>query len=79
MEKDVIEVIETSEPANDDYNKDLCVSVVLDDTGRGGDGDERPVITRFRTYRYRYRQQQKLTSDGKGSCRGDRDRRINKQ
>ena len=47
MEKDVIEVIEISEPTNDQQNKDLCVSVVVDDTGRGGDGDKRPVITRF--------------------------------
>ena len=47
MEKDVIEAIETSELTNDDYNKDLFVFVILDDTGRGGDRDKRPVITQF--------------------------------
>ena len=47
METDVIGVIENSKPTNDDYNKDLCVSVVLDDTGRDGDGDKQPVLTRF--------------------------------
>ena len=58
MEKDVVEAIETATRTNDKQNKDLCIAVELDDTGGVGDGDEGPVIIRFRTDRYRYRQQQ---------------------
>ena len=54
MEKDVVEAIETATPTNDKQNKDLSIAVELDDTGGVGDGDEGPVIIRFRTYRYRY-------------------------
>ena len=54
MEKVVVEAIETSEPTNNEQHKGLCVAVELDDTGGGGDGAEGPVITRFRTYQYRY-------------------------
>ena len=58
MEKDVVEAIETATPTNDKQNKDLCIAVELDDTGGVGDGDEGPVIIRFRTDQYRYQQQQ---------------------
>ena len=54
MEKDVVEAIETATPTNDKQNKDLFIAVELDDTGEDGDGDEGPVIIRFRTDRYRY-------------------------
>ena len=45
MERDVEEVKHTAEPTNDEQNKDLCVAVELDDTGGGGeDQDKGPVI-----------------------------------
>ena len=46
--------IENAATTNDKQNKERCVAVELDDTGGGGDGAEGPVITRFRTYQYRY-------------------------
>ena len=49
MEKDIVEMIRTTKSTNDEQNKDLCVAVELDDTGGGGDGDERPVIIRIET------------------------------
>ena len=43
MEKDVVKVIDTFAPTNDEQNKDLCVTVELD-TGGGKDQDKGPVI-----------------------------------
>ena len=43
---------DTAAPTNDEQNKDLCIAVELDDTGGNGDGEEGPVIIRFRTDRY---------------------------
>ena len=47
MERNVKEVKDTAAPSNDEQNKDLCVAVELDGTGRGGDGGEGPMIIRF--------------------------------
>ena len=58
MGKDVVKAIETAKPTNEEQNKNLCIAVELDDTGGNGDGEEGPVIIRFRTDRYRYRQHQ---------------------
>ena len=52
MEKDVVEAIDTAATTNDERNRDRFLDFELDDTGGGGDGDEGPVIIRFRTDRY---------------------------
>ena len=47
MEKNVVEATETGTPTNNKQNKDLCITVEVDDTGGVGDGDKGPVIIQF--------------------------------
>ena len=69
MENDIVEAIETAASSTNEGNEEDSIPVELVDEEerfQDGYGDEGP---RFRTYRDRYRQQQKSTSNhGKGCC-----------